>query len=170
MTEIRLDIGGGEFKRCGHINVDLQLQYADIVCDLTQRLPFKHNIADSIWCCMVLEHLKQNKWMGCDDAHKLMHEMYRTLKPGGFAEIIVPDFGTIAEDYSAGVLVDKADIRSYLMGAQYNRFQEHHSLWSEAWLRDAFEEAGFKKIKRIMYSGEGHQQKKKYNLQMIGYK
>jgi SAM-dependent methyltransferase len=55
----------------------------DIRCD-AQSLPFKSNIFDTIVCIDVIEHVR--------DPHKMMSELVRALKPGGFLILSTPFF------------------------------------------------------------------------------
>ena len=55
--------------------------HPDIVGDIHE-LPFEDNSQDAIICIAVLEHV--------EDPAKAMREIYRTLKPGGYAFLYVP--------------------------------------------------------------------------------
>lgn len=65
-----------------------------VKADITQ-LPFATNSFDAIICMHVLEHIPYD--------HKAMCELYRVLKPGGWAIIMVPldeSRATTYEDFS----------------------------------------------------------------------
>lgn len=65
----------------GAVNVDI-CPPADVVCDLRQPWPFADSSVDKIIAHDIIEHLP-------DRVHT-MNELWRVLKPGGRAEIIVP--------------------------------------------------------------------------------
>ena len=82
----RLNLGCGEDKKEGHINVDWQASVnPDVVHDLNALpYPFADNTFDSIKAFHVLEHL--------DKPFNIMKEMHRILKPGGQLLVKVPHF------------------------------------------------------------------------------
>jgi predicted SAM-dependent methyltransferase len=67
----------------GYITADLMADYVDVKMDV-QDIKYADNTFDMIYCCHVLEHVQ--------DDRKAMSEFYRTLKPGGWAILMVPDF------------------------------------------------------------------------------
>jgi SAM-dependent methyltransferase len=75
-----IDLGGAIDSPSGFESVDMQ--NADVVCDLNQRWPFEDGSVGVIRAYDVLEHLK-------DPLHS-MKEIYRVLAPGGYALIQVP--------------------------------------------------------------------------------
>jgi SAM-dependent methyltransferase len=75
-----LDIGGGIDGRKGYETVDME--GADIICDLNDGIPVPDNSVGVINASHVLEHLK--------DPLKSMTEIYRVLADGGWAFIDVP--------------------------------------------------------------------------------
>lgn len=68
-------------KNLDYTTADIESPLADVKMDL-HRAPFKDNEFDIIFCNHVLEHVE-------DDA-QCMRELYRMLKPGGFAIMQVP--------------------------------------------------------------------------------
>ena len=80
---IILNIGSGNQPRQPNtVNVDM-MDYAnvDIVCDIHQ-LPFKDNTIDAVMSVAVLEHVSE--------PDKVMAEVRRVLKPGGFVFTVIP--------------------------------------------------------------------------------
>lgn len=75
-----IDLGGRFGADAGYETVDLQ--DADIICNLNGRWKFKDNSVGVIRASHVLEHLK--------DSIHAMNEAYRVLAPGGFLFIDVP--------------------------------------------------------------------------------
>jgi len=76
-----LNLGCCDRYIAGAINVDI-CPPADVVCDLNERWPWSDSSVDAIIAHDIIEHL-------VDPIHT-MNEMWRVLKPGGTADIIVP--------------------------------------------------------------------------------
>lgn len=82
---ILIDLGCGLAKPDGYIGIDIKAppdSQADIIYDLEQGIPLPDDYADEIRAHHVLEHLSK-------PVH-IMFEIWRVLKPGGIADIIVP--------------------------------------------------------------------------------
>jgi|SRR5687768_9453481 len=71
-----------------YITADLESPLAKVKMDIHQ-MPFEKNTFDTVLCNHVLEHV-------ADDI-KAMSEIYRVLKPGGFAIVQVPFFNPIPD-------------------------------------------------------------------------
>jgi SAM-dependent methyltransferase len=71
------------FDNVEYVSIDLESPMAMRHMDI-QNLEFKDDLFDCLICYHVLEHI--------DDDHKAMSELYRVLKPGGWAIIQVPIF------------------------------------------------------------------------------
>ena len=118
MTKIKLHLGCGTVVVDGWINVDYSLgarlskiptfryfnkklklfnvewQENIFLHDLTKKLPWKDNSVDYIYCSHTLEHFTK------DNGRYLLSEIYRVLKRGGLARIIVPDLGIIIDRFN----------------------------------------------------------------------
>lgn len=70
-----------KLKNLHYITADLESPIADVKMDI-QAMPFQNNQFDIVICNHVLEHIP--------DDSKALHEIYRVLKPGGFAILQVP--------------------------------------------------------------------------------
>ncbi|HVL39364.1 MAG TPA: methyltransferase domain-containing protein [Fimbriimonadaceae bacterium] len=81
----RLNLGCGSDLRDGWINVDKHAAHPSVVQADLPVLPFESDYADEIVLSHVLEHF------GYRDGLVLCREIHRVLKPGGRAEIEVPD-------------------------------------------------------------------------------
>lgn len=77
---LKVDLGGGLYPRPGYLTLDMQ--DADVICDLNEGIPLPDNSVGVINASHVLEHLK--------DPIKSMSEIYRVLVDGGWAFIEVP--------------------------------------------------------------------------------
>lgn len=82
----KLNLGCGEHKKGGYVNIDWQvLAKPDVVHDLNVfPYPFPDNSFDLVEAFHVLEHL--------DKPFLIMKELHRILKPGGTLHIKVPHF------------------------------------------------------------------------------
>ncbi len=83
---IKLNLGCGERKKSGYVNVDWKPGLApEVLHDLNIfPYPFSDNFADLIEADHILEHL--------DKPFFIMKELHRILKPGGSLKIKVPHF------------------------------------------------------------------------------
>jgi len=114
--EIKLDVGGGKldkqkierYKRYisndynpqAYITLDrVMLSGVDIVCNITNRLPFKNETIDEIICIHVLEHIQNLEFV--------MREFHRILKPGGMLRIWTPHC------FSPGAFGDSTHVRFF---------------------------------------------------------
>src|SRR3989338_5028532 len=85
-TSKKLNLGSGEFKKKGYVNVDYySITEPDVKHDLNQiPYPFKDNEFELIEGDHVLEHLK--------DPFEVMKELYRISKHNALIIIKVPHF------------------------------------------------------------------------------
>lgn len=64
-----------------YVTADLEDEGVDVAADIT-RLPFEDGSFDGILCSHVLEHV--------EDDRAAMAELWRVLRPGGWAAVLVP--------------------------------------------------------------------------------
>jgi len=82
---MRLDIGCGTRKQEGFEGVDqFPFEGVDHVFDLNEKWPFENESVDEVYASHVIEH-----FTGKQRVH-ILNEMYRVMKPGAKATIIVP--------------------------------------------------------------------------------
>jgi len=97
-SPLRLNLGCGENKKDGYVNVDFQAHVQpDVVHDLNkQPFPFDDDQFELIEAFHVLEHL--------DRPFQVMQELHRILKPGGVLHVRVPHFsrGMTHAEHKAG--------------------------------------------------------------------
>jgi predicted SAM-dependent methyltransferase len=89
-----LNIGCGLTFHPEWINIDVvpsapEVQY----CDITKKLPYPDNYFDACYSSHVLEHLTK------EDAHRLLAECRRILKPQGIIRIVVPNLEAMVREY-----------------------------------------------------------------------
>ena len=76
-------------KEYEYVSIDLDKEKAMLAMDLSV-LAFKDKSFDAIVCNHVLEHILDDK--------KAINELYRVLKPGGWASIQVPISGDVTQE------------------------------------------------------------------------
>ena len=86
---MKLNIGCGNKKKEGFIGVDrYPCDAAEIICDITQRLPFEDNTVTEIYMDNVVEHIF--------DIPALIAELVRISTNGASITIITPHFTSLA--------------------------------------------------------------------------
>ena len=86
---IKLDLGCGKNKRAGFLGVDSRaFEGVDVVHDLRQTWPWADGSVDEVHCSHFVEHLTASERI------HFVNELFRVLKPGGTAQIIVPHWNS----------------------------------------------------------------------------
>jgi ubiquinone/menaquinone biosynthesis C-methylase UbiE len=81
---VRLNLGSGDTRIPGFINVDLYNPAADLKADVSS-LPYANETVEEIVAYHVIEHINPAHLQGT------LNEWYRILKPGGKLAIEMPD-------------------------------------------------------------------------------
>lgn len=84
-----MNLGSGDDRREGYVNVDLRADVADVVAHV-HRLPFADSSILEILANDILEHFPQ------DSFQEVLREWRRVLKPGGFLQLRVPNIQHLA--------------------------------------------------------------------------
>lgn len=85
MSNTKLNLGSGHRKIEGYCNVDIQARVnPDLLCDVTEGLPFDDNSIEEIRAFDFLEHCPLGKTL------PVVEEIWRVLKPGGLFEHLTP--------------------------------------------------------------------------------
>jgi predicted SAM-dependent methyltransferase len=102
-----LNLGCGDRYHAEWTNVDMQAAGKGvIVSDLRSGIPFPDGHFDAVYHSHLLEHLPRH------EAHELIDECYRVLKPRGIIRVVVPDLEAIAREYLRALeLIDAGDER-----------------------------------------------------------
>jgi len=143
---VKLNLGCGDRKMHGFINVDARKEVdPDVVCDITN-IHEKFKNVDLIYACHVLEHFPSKPFeyqpRTWKDVLKSWHE---ALLPGGMLRVSVPNIQAVCEQYlSTG---DLRVLHALLYGGQKYDFDFHYHGWSFDTLREDLIEAGFTDIK-----------------------
>lgn len=81
----RLNLGCGFRRMDGYINIDnRELPGVDLVCDVTEGLPFDDNTMEEIFCQDFLEHIPIGQTIA------VITDIWRVLKPGGKFHHVTP--------------------------------------------------------------------------------
>lgn len=86
---VRVDLGCGKNKKDGFIGVDnISFDGVDVVHDLRTQWPWEKESVEEVHCSHFLEHLTN-----AERVH-FWNELYRVMKPGAKAQIIVPHWSS----------------------------------------------------------------------------
>jgi SAM-dependent methyltransferase len=85
MDGVKLDLGCGNKRRDGFLGVDrYRCDAADVLCDITQTLPFKTGSVAAVFLDNLIEHIL--------DIPRLLTEIVRVCRDGATITIITPHF------------------------------------------------------------------------------
>jgi SAM-dependent methyltransferase len=90
-----------------YITADIESPLAKVKMDIHE-IPFEPNTFDVILCNHVLEHVQDDK--------RAMREMYRVLKPGGFAILQVPFYAPLPEETFEDLTIENPRERERIFG------------------------------------------------------
>lgn len=135
--QLRLNLGAGDDRREGYLNVDLRVETADLVADV-RSLPFAAGAADELLAHDVLEHF----WR--DAVPALLGEWQRVLRRGGLLRVRVPNLPVLA----ALLDTDQHDqvVENIYGGHRWGpegAYDTHHWGWSRTSLVRELDRAGF---------------------------
>ena len=170
---VRLNLGCGDKKKPGWVNVDLYAPEADLRLDLREPLPFPDGSIIHIYCEHFFEHLE---YPDVDDAMAtvletperssealgFLRECRRVLAPGGVLDILVPDaerkIGMYVKRREDAFPVGRdwwgpawCDTPMHCINYLFRQGREHKYAYDEETLTRAFETAGFVDVRRRPY-------------------
>ena len=103
-------------------------------------LPFDDDTVDYVYSSHLLEHLRQA------DALRLLREVHRVLKPGGWVRICVPDLAHALTLFHSG---RKEDALEYFFSVnQTGTLNRHQYMYDEELMSSALRTSGFPEIHR----------------------
>ena len=79
----KLNLGSGPKRLEGYVNIDNRAE-CDLVCDVTEGLPYEDNTVEEVRAFDFLEHIPLGKTVG------VIEEVYRVLKIDGIFEHLTP--------------------------------------------------------------------------------
>lgn len=156
----KLNIGSGWDNREGWVNIDMYARHnPDIVADATRLTPIDDNYAAYALAQDILEHIHRDRVMTA------LKEWNRVLRPSGLLEIRTTDVIAIVDLMREPDRANPAQHNTLLrcmFGTQGYAGDFHLSGFTEIWMRDALEKAGFE----IVYLGRHDQ----WLLDVVGRK
>lgn len=129
---------------------DLESPIADVHFDV-QAIPFSDETFDVVICNHVLEHV--------DDDTKAMSEIYRILKPGGFAILQVPQDADAEKTYEDPTITDPLEREKHFLQ------KDHVRLYGLDY-SDRLRSVGFKVAADTYASNFSFEMAKRYGLPM----
>lgn len=163
MDKISLNIGCGEHKIEGFINIDCVKTDSvnpDLLLDITrENLPHYNDSVDEIWMIHCLEHIEIFKW------NHIFQEFKRVLKPNGLLCLAYPEFKECAERFLNDTNKQKNFWRATLYGRQLYDSDYHVVPMDSNEIKEILEIAGFYRVNRRPESGN-----EPYNTIMVAYK
>ena len=149
---LRLNVGCGENKKDGYINVDICNKEC-LQLDMREKLPFSDKSVSIIYSEHFLEHLPEQY------ALQFLNESFRVLIPGGLFSAGVPDGRVLLESYANGLNVENFKIhelsdilpgkptRMQIVNLMFRRFGHHYTYDYET-LEKILASIGFSNIHR----------------------
>jgi predicted SAM-dependent methyltransferase len=145
MKQIKLNIGCGDNKIKGFINIDgFAGIKPDVVHDITQSpLPFKKETVDEIVFFHCIEHIQESLH------DRVLGEFFRILKKGGKFIISYPEFLKCVERYKDNFKGERKFFKATIYGRQSHPGDFHVSLMDTQFFRQILKKIGFKIVKIV---------------------
>tara|TARA_R110000823_G_scaffold303100_1_gene424411 strand:- start:1295 stop:1864 length:570 start_codon:yes stop_codon:yes gene_type:complete len=152
---IKLNLGCGNRKMHGFINVDAREDVKpDFVADVT-KINEQFNGVDLIYACHVLEHFPLKPSTFQPTPYKeVLKNWFSTLKDGGVLRLAIPDIDAACRYY-----VDTGDLDilyAFFYGGQKYDFDFHYHCWNFETLKRDLLEVGFKEVNLYDWSKTEH--------------
>ncbi|MBN1143511.1 MAG: class I SAM-dependent methyltransferase [Bacteroidales bacterium] len=140
-------------KNLTYVTADLESPLADVKLDV-QQMPFGNDEFDVVICNHVLEHVP--------DDRKAMAEIYRVLRPGGYAILQVP------LDYSAATTYEDASITDPAEREKHFRQKDHYRMYGRDYL-ERLKGAGFQIREHNFLDTLSSEERTRYQLPAMEY-
>jgi predicted SAM-dependent methyltransferase len=125
---LKLNLGCGKYALNGYENRDRVLG-----TEIYPLPDYADESVDEVRASHVLEHFPHG------EVTHVVNEWVRTLKPGGWLKIAVPDFAYIAHKYTTG---QNINVQGYTMGGQQDADDYHKTIFDKQCLTDLLHGAG----------------------------
>jgi predicted SAM-dependent methyltransferase len=140
--KIKFNMGSGDIRPDGFINIDLYDKHSDIKIDILN-LPIEDNTVDEILCSHVIEHIDYL------DGKKMIMEYSRILKPGGKLIVETANLIPLLEEIISCSEEQRAVFYTCLFAFPWVPGMGHKFLYSEERLYNLLKENEFEKIEKV---------------------
>lgn len=141
---MKLNIGSGENKLEGYINIDFDVRFKpDLVLDIREGLPYKDNEVDEIISTHLIEHIEYPLWL------PMFREFQRVLKPEGKLLLEYPEFEIVTRYFLTNHLGKRDFWRAVIYGGQAVKGDYHVTPVVTSLLIQKLALWGFKDLRRM---------------------
>lgn len=103
---MKINLGSGHHKLAGYVNIDNRASVnPDVLCDITEGLPFDDNSVDEVLALEFLEHIPIQSTIF------VINEIWRVLKKDGIFKSRTPD-----AEYGQGAWIDPTHVNPWVEG------------------------------------------------------
>jgi SAM-dependent methyltransferase len=139
ICDLILNLGCGDKRIEGAVNIDLRSDVADVVCDVRE-VGCRDESVDEIVASDLIEHFPAS------ETHVLLSEWRRVLKPGGKLTLRLPNLDGLARLLLERKIDPRAVIRNIYGGHRWGpngAWDMHHTGWTPDLLADDLNRYGF---------------------------
>jgi predicted SAM-dependent methyltransferase len=146
-----LHLGCGNLKLDDWINADFFTFRGNNKPDWMLDLRFPLNCDDNVWDGVFTEHTLEHLYP--DQAQKLLQELYRTMKPGAWIRLTVPDLKKYVAYYTGDKVNEHFNLRGTGCEAIRSLTQNyfHISLYDNLLLENCLKKSGFVNIREVNF-------------------
>ena len=133
-----LNLGCGTEKIEGAINVDMSEKVSpDVLCNITERLPFEDEIFDEVYFFHCIEHIEKYKHVF------VLAEIHRVMKLGGTLYISYPEFEEILKCWLNNQDGNRKFWEATIYGRQLYPGDYHFAGMQTLQVKQLFDDIGF---------------------------
>ena len=151
---LRVEIGSGPHPSPGYVHVDADRRARDVEYHATaSALPFGDGTVEELLAIHILEHVHASALL------PTLREWRRVLRPGGFAQIHVPDAATVfaafldsPPEHKWTVMIPIFGMTSHVRFGQMddvNDLERHHVIYDFSLLERVLLDAGFARVEDV---------------------
>lgn len=151
---LRVEIGSGPYPTPGYVHVDADRRARDVEYHASAAsLPFDDGVVEELLAIHILEHVHASELL------PTLREWRRVLRPGGFAQIHVPDASTVFAAFLDSPPERKWAVMIPIFGmTSHVRFEEagdatslerHHVIYDFSLLERVLLDAGFARVQDV---------------------
>ena len=144
--EVNLNLGCGDFKLDGYINIDCREEVNPDICCRIENLSYEPETVDEIYASHILEHL------ALQDARVMLGRFHSWLKKSGFLSIVVPNLTIVCGFIADGDTHDA--LWNWLFGTKSSLMPQRHQWgYTQITLEDELRRAKFSEIESFVPLG-----------------